>query len=201
MIHHELKGRQAHSPFFRNYTNAADRMAAADITSADIGKVALQLDDGSGWTLRSVAPLVWTPLVSLASLGLHVGGGGNSLATVALVDQRVTPVRNTANSALSKVNSLTGRVASLEGGRRVYEKGSHGTWRIDGTWTIGGLRPYQPFYIIPDGAGTILFRGSSGIIGGLSGNSKYDPSHVYVATSTTVSIAFSGISGTVRAYQ
>jgi len=201
MIHHELKGRQAHSPFFRNYSSAADRMAAADITSADIGKVALQLDDGSGWTLRSVAPLVWTPLVSLASLGLHVGGGGNSLATVALVDQRVTPVRNTANSALSKVNSLTGRVASLEGGRRVYEKGSHGALLRDGTWTFGGLKPYQPFYIIPDSRGSITFKWASGVLGGLSAYSKYDPSHVYIATSTAVSIGFERITQTVRAYQ
>ncbi|UIJ36900.1 phage tail protein [Desulfobaculum bizertense] len=73
MIHHDLTGRKVHTPFFRTYASAGDRNSAADVTSADVGKVALQTSDWTMWILKDVSPLRWSPAVTAGALGLSFG--------------------------------------------------------------------------------------------------------------------------------
>ena len=54
------------------YADAATRVAASGLTSADRGRIALQLDTGEFWILNTVSPVVWS------LIGLPSGIGGYS---------------------------------------------------------------------------------------------------------------------------
>jgi len=64
-----------HVPVFREYANATDRQndvpidpSLPAVTTADIGKWAFQIDLDTHFRLKSIGPLVWTPI--------STGGGG-----------------------------------------------------------------------------------------------------------------------------
>ncbi|WP_027176446.1 pyocin knob domain-containing protein [Desulfovibrio aminophilus] len=55
-IHRSFSGEAVHTPFRWVFANAAARAAATGITSGDINKIALQVDDGSVWRLVAATP-------------------------------------------------------------------------------------------------------------------------------------------------
>lgn len=69
--HSDLTGANVHVPFAFSYVDEAAREAASGFVSADVGKLARQLDDNSLWILTAVTP-TW------AAVG-GGGGGGREL--------------------------------------------------------------------------------------------------------------------------
>lgn len=67
MQHKKVTPSQNHIAHAFEYSNATTRQAATGLTSDDIGKLALQLDDYTFWCLSSVSPLIW--------IALAAGGG------------------------------------------------------------------------------------------------------------------------------
>lgn len=55
-IHRSFSGEAVHTPFRWVFANAAARAAATGVTSGDINKIALQVDDGSVWRLVDSTP-------------------------------------------------------------------------------------------------------------------------------------------------
>ena len=55
-------GEDVHSVLAFTYDDAAERLAATSLTSDDVGKIALQVDDSTYWILASVSPIAWSQL-------------------------------------------------------------------------------------------------------------------------------------------
>ncbi len=62
--HRLLTGDNLHSLQRWEFADETARLAVAGATSADIGKVARQLDDDSFWILTSDSPVIWAGLTS-----------------------------------------------------------------------------------------------------------------------------------------
>lgn len=78
-LHRNLTGNELHSIQAFTYADASARLAAIGFTSADIGKVALQLDTKSFWILTDPTPL-WSETTGTTSQSISniitVGKGG-----------------------------------------------------------------------------------------------------------------------------
>lgn len=59
MEHAVIQTGQIHVPHNWEYADATARTAAAHVDPATVGRLALQLDNGSYWRLSAVAPAVW----------------------------------------------------------------------------------------------------------------------------------------------
>jgi len=81
-LHNSLGAGDIHVVYQWSYVNAASRAAASGFVSADVGKVALQLDNNTLWLLTDPAP-VWRSVGSLASDADHGNLSGGSLHAVA----------------------------------------------------------------------------------------------------------------------
>lgn len=73
------------------YANAAGRTGAAGFAAYDVGKIALQLDDGSYWILTSIAP-TWTQVntggTSTDTDAIH----DNVAGEIVLITEKIVPV-------------------------------------------------------------------------------------------------------------
>ena len=59
MLHKSVPPQDRHAPHSFEYSNAAARLAATGFVAADVGKIALQLDNMSHWILSSYSPITW----------------------------------------------------------------------------------------------------------------------------------------------
>lgn len=73
------------------YANAAGRTGAAGFASYDIGKIALQLDDGSYWILTSIAP-TWTQVNTGGSSTDPDAIHDNVAGEIAAITEKVVPI-------------------------------------------------------------------------------------------------------------
>lgn len=89
--------------------NQAARLGLAGLVSGDVGKIALQLDDWSYWSLRAVNPLTWA----------RVGGTELTAATTAQAETGtddatyMTPAKTAAAIAVRAPGAATASVAGL----------------------------------------------------------------------------------------
>jgi hypothetical protein len=74
-----------------SYANAAARTGAVGLLPADVGKMAIQVDEGSFWVLQDDAPVTWIRVGPLAeSVGVVIDGG-TSVPTAGSKGYRVVP--------------------------------------------------------------------------------------------------------------
>lgn len=73
MIHGVIPIGERHAPHNWEYADAAERTAASGFVSADLNKLALQLDDGTYWRLSAISPVTWGAVGGSSS-----GGGGTA---------------------------------------------------------------------------------------------------------------------------
>lgn len=73
MIHGVIPTGERHAPHNWEYANATARTAASGFVSADLNKLALQLDDGTYWRLSAISPVTWGAVGGSSS-----GGGGTA---------------------------------------------------------------------------------------------------------------------------
>lgn len=57
--HKSIPASGRHAPHSLEYLNEAARLAATNLTASDVHKLALQLDTGTLWRLKSVSPIEW----------------------------------------------------------------------------------------------------------------------------------------------
>ena len=69
MLHKSLTPSERHAPHSFEYASSSERTAATGLSSQDVNKLALQLNDGTYWRLASISPVTW------ASVGSQAGGG------------------------------------------------------------------------------------------------------------------------------
>lgn len=62
MLHKNIVASDRHGVHSFAYANAATRLAATGLTTADVGKVAWQQSDDSFWVLKDDSPLTWVTL-------------------------------------------------------------------------------------------------------------------------------------------
>lgn len=89
-----------HVPYAFSYADATAREAATGFTTADVGKLARQLDDNSLWMLTDDSPETWS----------QVGGSGG--ATLLYEAKRTTNLALTADTTAIDFNSVAVNVGS-----------------------------------------------------------------------------------------
>lgn len=70
------------------YADATARGAATGFVAADVGKAALQLDDGSGWVLVDYSPITWKSITEFGGITSDLDMGGYAITNVGNVDTR-----------------------------------------------------------------------------------------------------------------
>ena len=76
-----------HVPYNFTYADAAAREAATDVTAADLGKLARQLDDDTLWMLVDESPVTWTQVGGVGISGsIGVEEGNASEGSVTTID-------------------------------------------------------------------------------------------------------------------
>jgi len=90
------------------YANAGARTGATGLTSADIGKVALQQDTNSFWGLIGVGPVTWTELTSstVISTAAWLDANGNELLRAAAAASAVNQI-DVANAATGNAPKIS----------------------------------------------------------------------------------------------
>jgi pectin methylesterase-like acyl-CoA thioesterase len=75
-LHKNLTGTELHGIQAYTYADATARLAATGFVSADVGKVALQSDNGSFWILTATTP-IWSELTgsSASSISNYITVG------------------------------------------------------------------------------------------------------------------------------
>lgn len=147
-IHRSFSGEAVHTPFRWVFANVAARAAATGVTSGDINKIALQVDDGSVWRLVDATP-TWVQF-------------GGPLGSAAWLDAGIAPnnvVQLTSEGKLPAVDgSLLTGIAAGAVVAAFFEPGSY-------TWTVPADGDY---YLIGCGAGGGVCP-VSGVNGGCGG--------------------------------
>lgn len=81
MFHDNETFGSVHAPFNWSYANAAARAAATGFTSADLYKLAIQLDDFSVWMLTATAPTWLRVDQGGASPGFYASGASEGISS------------------------------------------------------------------------------------------------------------------------
>lgn len=78
LIHKDISPSEVHAPYSYKFSTTLERTSIQGLTSGDLGKLALQLDDYSVWVLTSTAP-TWKKLLLQGDSALPSGIAGGDL--------------------------------------------------------------------------------------------------------------------------
>ncbi len=116
-LHRTLGQSENHPAHSLEYANAAARTAAV-LVSADIGRIARQLDDGTFWVLMNHSPLTWGDLINAGDVpstrqviaGAGLTGGGDLTA-----DRTINAVAHADGSIVVNANDIQVGVLAVDG--------------------------------------------------------------------------------------
>lgn len=142
ILHKDAIGTEVHIPHFVSYSDGAARVAANPALS-EVGKLALQIDNGTLYRLISVSPSVWQPIAQEPigkTIPAHIGSGVvNATPTIqAAIDAMAaigygevwlppTPFGYRLDSPLTlkKYVTLRGSERGMARGRKVFDSASN----------------------------------------------------------------------------
>jgi hypothetical protein len=112
-LHKSLTGLDIHSIHSFTFANAADRVAGTGytLTSADVGKIALQSDNTTYWVLQVLSPLTWAELTRVtgnAGVPKDNGNSGSGTVTLDLSLSKIHILTLTGNPTIALSNAKVG---------------------------------------------------------------------------------------------
>jgi len=145
MLHKNMPAGERHAPWSWEYPDAAARTGATGFVATDVGKVALQSDNGTGWVLMSTTP-TWQQLGS-ATVGRELLTADRTYY--------VAPTGSDSNNGLSAGAPFLTIQKAVDVAKSLDFNGQTVTIKLaDGTYTVGAIMRSIT------GDGTLLISGN-----------------------------------------
>lgn len=152
-FHKSLVGDDNHVVHAYTYANAAARTGATGFVSGDIGKIALQSDNGSFWILQTIAP-VWVEL----------GVGDDSITNTKLANMPTQTIKGRTTAGTGDPEDLTATQATAILNNFVGDSGAGGIKGLVPAPAIGDAVRFlkgDGTWSVPAGAGDVSGPASS----------------------------------------